>query len=90
MLILPEEIIDIILFRHGGLMHPCALLIKKYMKEQGMVEWNKPEFSPTDIEAIEFFAASGMTYIPGDNNKYILHNLNVILRLDYEHLFDFF
>jgi hypothetical protein len=90
MLILPEEIIDIILFRHGGLMHPCALLIKKYMKEQGMVEWNHPVFSPTDIEAIEFFAQSGMTYIPADNNKYILHNLNVILRLDYQHLFDFF
>jgi len=90
MLILPDEIIDMILFRHGGLMHPCALLIKKYMKEEGMVEWNHPVFSPTDIEAIEFFAQSGMTYIPADNNKYILHNLNVILRLDYQHLFDFF
>ena len=85
---LPQELIDKILYYYTGLQHPNAILIKSFMRENKMIQYTEFTMTEKQKELHEYWNGLVIKYWCSDESRYITTKLNIMLRLDFPHLFD--
>lgn len=85
---LPQELIYKILYYYNGLQHPNAILIKDYMRDNKMIKYTEFTMTKKQQELHEYWNGLGIKYWCSDESRYITTNLNIMVRLDFPHLFD--